>query len=89
MAAKETVSTVKTELYNAHVSGISGQKTNIADSGSYSGQATFAPFLLACRNDKPDASLQIDLSGAHIVSTDINVGVSDIVTTSITANKYF
>ena len=89
MAAKESVSTIKTELYNAHVSGITGQKSNLANTGTFSGQLTLAPVLLACRNDKPDASLTIDLSGSHIESTNVSANVSDIVRTQIIANKYF
>jgi hypothetical protein len=90
-AGKETVSSTKAKFYNAHVSGISGQEQNLADTGSYSGNVTFAPVLLACSDDKPDAqpALVIDLSGAHIMSTDVSVGVSDFPKTRIVANKYF
>ena len=88
-AATETISSTKAKFYNAHVSGISGQELDLADTGSFSGNVTFAPVLLACSNDKPDSSLVIDLSGAHIQSTEVSVGVNDFPKTKIVANKYF
>ena len=90
-SAREVLTTTKAKFYNAHVSGISGQELNLADTGSFSGNATFAPALLACSNDKPDAqpALVIDLSGAHIQDTEVSVGVNDLPLTKIVANKYF
>jgi hypothetical protein len=89
IGASETVETVKAKLYNAHVSGISGQKTNIADTGTYLGDLTIAPVLLVCSDDKPDQSLTIDLSGAYITSTDVDGKVNDFPKTKIRAEKYF
>lgn len=87
--AHETVETTKAKLYNAHVSGISGQKTNIADTGTYLGDLTISPVLLVCSDDKPDQSLTIDLSGAYITSTNVEARVNDYPKTRIRAEKHF
>jgi len=87
--AKETIETSKAKLYNAHVSGISGQKTNIADTGTYLGDLTVSPVLLVCSDDKPDASLTIDLSGAYITETVVDARVDDFPKTKIKAERHF
>lgn len=89
MAGREKIKATKLDFYNAHVSGITGQDTNVANSGSFSGDAVFAPYLLSCRNDKPDQSLEISMSGAVITSSEVSVDVNGFPTTNITADKYF
>lgn len=89
LAAKETISTTKTELYNAHVSGITGQHADIANSGTYSGLAKFSPTLLSCDNGMTDSTLSINLSGHRVTQTEIQSNISDIVTTRINTEKYF
>jgi len=88
-AGTETIISTKAKFYNAHVSGISGQELSLTDTGSFSGDITFAPVLLACNNDKPDSSLTIDLSGAHMSKTDVQVGLDDFPKTRIVATRYF
>lgn len=89
MAGKEKIDLVKLDFYNAHVSGVTGELTNVANSGTFSGNSFFAPYLLSCRNDKPDQSLEINLSGARITNTDISVGINDFPKTRVVAQKYF
>lgn len=89
LAGKESISVLKTELYNAHVSGITGQQANLANSGSFSGDANFAPVLLDCNNSMNDSTFQVNLSGHHITQTTVSSRVSDIVTTKIDTVKYF
>ena len=60
-----------------------------ANSGTFSGNAVFAPYLLSCRNDKPDQSLEISMSGARITSTEVSVSINDFPKTKIVSEKYF
>ena len=89
MAGKEKIEATKLDFYNAHISGITGENTNTANSGTFSGNAVFAPYLLSCRNDKPDQSLEISMSGARITSTEVSVSINDFPKTKIVAEKYF
>lgn len=89
VGGEEIMTVVKSDFYNAHASGISGQKTNLASTGTFSGDLTIAPVLLACNNDKPDSSLQINLSGSHITSTSVSASVADFPKTKITARRSY
>lgn len=89
IGGQERLKTIKTELYNAHQSGISGQHANLANSGTFSGEAYFSPTLLSCSNGMSDSSLEINLSGHIITETSIESQVSDLVLTNISSEKYF
>ena len=89
MGGQEQLKTIKTELYNAHQSGISGQHVDLANTGTFSGEAYFSPTLLSCNNGMSDSTLEINLSGHTINQTQINSQVSDLVLTTISSEKYF